>query len=162
MLFRSAPTLLRIDTRASVGSILLDVAEQMKQLRESGTSIDLYRYLGSNPRLVESLKELPQAEVLFNYRGKVDDVLEKSSVFDGTRAIAGLDHNPEGLRQYPLAIVIDIIDRQLEVRCVYSANIHKRESITTLCSEFSDRIVSMQCQAARRSHLKIVNHKLKD
>ena len=155
-----APTLLRIDTRASAGDILLDVAEQMKQLRDSGTSIDLYKYLGSNPALVKCLKELPQAEVLLNYRGKVDDVLERSSVFDGTREIAGLDHNPQGLRQYPLAIVIDIIDRQLEVRCVYSANIHKRESIAALCAKFLERLVSMQCEATRRSHLKINNSKL--
>lgn len=157
-----APTLLKIDTRASVGKILLDVAEQMKQLRDSGTSIDLYRYFGSNPALVKSLKELPQPEVLFNYRGKIDDVLERSSVFGKTRAIASLDHNPQGLRQYPLAIVIDIIDRQLEVRCVYSANIHKRESIDALCAKFLEQLVSMQCEAKRCSQLKIVNYELKD
>lgn len=157
-----SPILLRIDKRASAGNILLDVAKQMEQLRDSGTSIDLYRYLGSNPALVKSLKELPQPEVLFNYRGKVDDVLERSSVFNGTRAIAGSDHNPEGLRQYPLAIVVDIIDRQLEVRCVYSANIHKRENIAALCAEFLEQLVSMQCEAKRCSQLKIVNYELKD
>ena len=157
-----APTLLRIDTQASAVNTLLNVAQQMKQLRDTGAIIDLYRYLGSNPALVQSLKELPQAEVLFNYRGKIDDVLERSRVFNGTRAIAGLDHDPEGLRQYPLAIVVDIIERQLEVRCVYSKKIHKRESIANLCAEFLDRLVSMQCEAARRSHLKIVNHELKD
>ena len=152
-----APTLLRIDTRASVGSILDDVAQQMEQLADVGTNIDLYRYLGLKPALVNRLEKLPQAEVLLNYRGKVDDVLERSDVFGETRAISGSDHNPEGLRQYPLAIVIDIVDCQLEVRCVYSTNIHKRESIETLCAEFLERLVNMQCKATRRSQLKIAD-----
>ena len=131
-----APTLLRIDTRASVANILLEVSEQMEQVRESGTSIDLYRYLGTKSALTKRLEELPRAEVLLNYRGKVDDVLDRSSVFDRIYEIADLDHNPEGLRQYPLALVIDIIDHKLEVRCVFSTNMHKRESITALCAEF--------------------------
>ena len=144
-----APTLLKVEAGASGSSILLDVAKQMKQLGNSGTSIDLYRYLGSNPELVRRLGKLPKAEVLFNYRGKVDDVLERSSLFGETRATAGSDHNPEGLRQYSLAIVVDVIERKLEVRCVYSTNINKRASIEAFCSEFLERLISMQCEAKK-------------
>ena len=152
-----APTLLKIDKQASVGSNLHKVAQQMEQLGNAGTSIDLYRYLGSKPALVSRLEELPQAEVLFNYRGKVDDVLERSSVFGEARAISGSDHNPDGLRQYPLAIVVDIVDRRLEVRCVYSTNIHKQETIETLCADFLDLLVSMQSEATKSSQFKIVD-----
>ena len=137
-----APTLLKIDTQASLNTILLDVAQQMEQRGNSEASIDLYRYLGAKPELIQKLEELPKAEVLFNYRGKVEDVLERSSLFGKTRTVAGLDHNPEGLRQYPLAIVVDIIKQKLEVRCVYSSNIHKHQSIKALCAEFLNRLVS--------------------
>ena len=133
-----APTLLKIDTRASVGDILFGVSEQMEQVGDSGTSIDLCRYWGSQPALVKRLEELPRAEVLFNYRGNVDSVIERSSLFDKTREIAGLDHNPEGLRQYPISVVSDIIDGRLELRFVYSTNMHKRESIEALCAEFTN------------------------
>ena len=149
-----APTLLKVDAGASGSSILLNVAQQMEQLGNSGTSIDLYRYLGSKPELKRRLEKLPKAEVLFNYRGKVDDVLERSSLFGETRTTAGSDHNPEGLRQYSLAIVVDVIERKLEVRCVYSTNINKRESIEAFCSEFLDQLICMQCEAKRLALLK--------
>ncbi len=138
-----APTLVKIDTQASTGNTLLDISQQMKEIGDSGTSIDLYRYLGAKPELVNRLAELPKAEVLFNYRGKVDDVLTRSLIFDNLRTIAGSDHDPKGLRQYPLAIAIDIVKCKLEVRCVYSQNIHKRESIKTLCAEFLNCLVSI-------------------
>ena len=148
-----APTLLRIERQASVGANLHEVAKQMEQLGDVGTNIDLYRYLGSQPDLVNGLEKLPPAEVLFNYRGKVDDVLERSNIFDEARTISGSDHNPDGLRQYPLAIVVDIVDGQLEVRCVYSTNIHKPESIKAFCAEFLSQLISMQCEASKHSQL---------
>jgi len=146
-----APTLLSIDTHAPFDNILLDVAKQIRQRGNSGTSIDLYKYLGSKPQLVQELEKLPKADVLFNYRGQVDDVLERSSIFSETRTIPGSDHNPKGIRQYPIAIVVDITNRKLEVRCVYSKNIHKQESIEAFCSEFSDRLLSMQFEASKYS-----------
>ena len=133
-----APTLMKIDTQASVGDILHNVSEQIKHVGDSGTSIDLFRYLGSQPSLVERLQALPRAEVLFNYRGHVDSVIERSNLFEKTREIAGLDHNPKGLRQYPISIVLDIIDDRLELRFVYSTNLHKRENIDALCAEYTN------------------------
>ena len=150
-----APTLLEIDTQAKIGDLLLNVAQQMERQKDPSTSIDLYRYLGSQSTTVKNISELPRAEVLFNYRGNIDDVLERSNIFDSTKAIAGSDHDPNGLRQYPIAIAIDIVDRQLEVRCVYSSNIHKQESIEALCAEFLELIISIQNEASRRSNLKI-------
>ena len=146
-----APTLLKVDRQASVGTNLHEVATQMEQSKDSGANIDLYRYLGSKPDLVDGLEQLPKAEVLFNYRGKVDDVIERSSIFDEPRSISGSDHNPDGLRQYPLAIVVDIIDGQLEVRCVYSTNMHKQESIQAFCTEFLSQLIGMQREATKRS-----------
>ena len=148
-----APTLLKINSQASTGDALLNITKQMQRLGDVGAHIDLYRYLGSNPALVSGLEQLPKAEVLFNYRGKVDDVIERSSIFDEARAISGSDHNPDGLRQYPLAIVVDIVDGQLEVRCVYSTNMHKQESIKTFGAGFLEQLVSMQGEATKISQL---------
>lgn len=152
-----APTLININPQATAEQILLGVAQQMKRAGDSGTSIDLYRYFGSQPGLVKKLTQLPQAEVLLNYRGKVDDVLERSKIFDQTRAISSLDHNPDGLRQYPIAIVVDIIERKLEVRWVYSQNIHQQSTIADLNSKFLNYVVEMQNQVRKHTHLKIVN-----
>lgn len=140
-----APILLKIDPQAALTNILLSVAQQIKDLEDSGTSINLYRYLGLKPELVSKLKELPRAEVLFNYRGKVDDVLTRSLLFEQPRTIPGSDHDPKGIRHYPLAIAIDIVEQKLEVRCVYSKNIHKRESMETLCADFLG-CLSMECE----------------
>lgn len=132
-----APTLIDIDPVASVDRLLLHVAEQMKGAGEAGTSAELYRYLGADPALLAALKGLPRADVLINYRGKVDDFIDRSTLFQSTYEIAGLDHNPKGLRRYSIAIVIDLIDDELLIRFVYSQNLHARASIEALAADCS-------------------------
>ena len=127
-----APTLLTLDPEAAVDQILTRVSEQLRLVGDSATSIDLYRYLGSKSELAGPLKRLPKADVLINYRGKVDDILEKSSLFGRTYELAGIDHNPQGLRLYSIAVLIDAVDDGLEMRFVYSENLHQRESIEAL------------------------------
>ena len=127
-----APTLLTLDPEAAVDHILASVSRQLRLAGNSGTSLDLYRYLGSRPELAGPLKRLPKADVLINYRGKVDDILEKSSLFGRTYELAGIDHNPQGLRLYSIAVLIDVVDDGLEIRFVYSENLHQRESIEAL------------------------------
>jgi len=57
-----------------------------------------------------SFSEVPRAEVLFNYYGKLDepDDLPSSSFFGAARESSGNTHHPEGVRYYPLAIASNI------------------------------------------------------
>ncbi len=136
-----APTLLKIDNRKACEDILNDVSSQMD--RFPGNHINLYKYLGSNPALVERLNGLPEPEVLFNYRGATDDVIESGSLFGQTYTLPGMDHDPEKVRLYAIAIVIDLIKDRLEARFVFSANMHRRASIEALSFEMFNYIKAM-------------------
>jgi amino acid adenylation domain-containing protein/non-ribosomal peptide synthase protein (TIGR01720 family) len=138
-----APMVLRINRLATLSEILLSVSEQLRRTGDSGTGVDLYRYFGSNTALAHQLGELPRAEVLFNFRGKVDDIIERSSLFTGTREISGFDHNPNGLRQYPFSFVVDIMNNRLEIRLVYSSNLHDRKTVEVLFDEYVDFLRSV-------------------
>lgn len=132
-----APTLLKVDVRESPTSILESISAQMTAHGEAGVHVDLYRYLGADPVLTGKLKDLPRTEVLLNYRGQIDDVIERSHLFSGSYDLPGLDHDPTGLRLYPIAISADLVHRRLETRFVFSTNLHQRESVESLCAEFA-------------------------
>ncbi|GEM_PF-3764261 len=132
-----APALLAIDPGEPAEAILRGVAAQMERAGDSGTLIDLYRYLGTQPALAGALARLPRTEVLINYRGKIDDVIDRSHLFSHGYGLAGLDHDPAGLRLYPLAISVDVVDDHLETRFVYSTNLHRRDTIERLGTDFT-------------------------
>lgn len=136
-----APTLLDIDTRKGPEDLLRDVSAQVDKI--SGNHVSLYKYLGGDPALVERLNALPRPEVLFNYRGPIDDVIESGSLFDGTYTLAGLDHDPKDIRLYPLAIAVDVVKNRLEARFVYSANVHRRASIEALSLDIQQFLRSL-------------------
>ena len=133
-----APTLLEIDPHATAEELLASVAGQMERL--PGGQVNFYKSLGRDPVLRSRLDALPQAEVLFNYRGRIDDVIDRSSLFRDPYNLGGLDHDPDNLRLYPLTISMDIVENRLEARFVYSRNLHERASVAAMSVECMDGI----------------------
>ncbi|MEL7086456.1 MAG: condensation domain-containing protein, partial [Cyanobacteria bacterium J06597_1] len=132
-----APILLHVDPAASRDEQLRSVSDQIDEVGNSaGAGVELYRYLGSNEGMKQRLKALPRAEILFNYRGRVDDVIERSSLFSETEEVGGFDHDPDGIRLYPFSVAIDVVQGKLEVKLVYSQNMHSAETAQRLCDEF--------------------------
>ncbi|HLO67469.1 MAG TPA: amino acid adenylation domain-containing protein [Holophaga sp.] len=127
------PTLLRLDPDEPAGTILGRVSEQLD--RQPGNSVFLYRHLGSDPGLLGRLQAGPRPEVLFNHRGKVDDVVDLGALFHKPYNLPGLDHDPANLRPYPLSVSADINAGRLEVRFVYSANLHRRETLEAVSGD---------------------------
>lgn len=131
-----APRLMQVRKGLAGRDLLDDISRQMEANAKQNVYFDLYRYLGANSQLVAHLNELPKAGILFNYRGKTDNAIEKSKVFGNAVELKGLDHDPDGMRQYPISLVSDVVDDKLIVRFVYSEKIHRQETIEKLAMGF--------------------------
>ncbi|NRB41765.1 MAG: hypothetical protein HRU20_25390 [Pseudomonadales bacterium] len=139
-----APMLLHVDLEAPVDEQLHSISDQIDQVGNSaGARVELYRYLGGDLNVQERLKALPRAEVLFNYRGRVDDGIERSSLFSETEEVGGFDHDPDGIRLYPFSLMIDIVQGKLEVKLVFSQNMHFPDTAQGLCDEFIEFLRSV-------------------
>jgi amino acid adenylation domain-containing protein/non-ribosomal peptide synthase protein (TIGR01720 family) len=138
-----APTLLTIDSSLPVSVLISDVATQMNTVDELSTSTELYRYYGLNEKTLIKTAQLPQAKVLLNYRGNIDAVFDQSSLFSKAYHFANLDHDPDGLRRYAIAISADLVEGKLTIRWVFSTRLHRKETIESLGHEFRQFIVSV-------------------
>lgn len=131
-----APTVLRVKPYSSGRNLLEDISRQLEVQRKYNVYFDSYRYLGKDTTLVDRLNGIPKAQILFTYRGKTDNAIERSEFYGMARELKGLDHDPSGLRQYPISLVIDVIKGKLIVRFVYSKNIHHEETIEAFSKNY--------------------------
>jgi hypothetical protein len=143
-----APTLITLDSALPTGAQILDIARQIEIMDELGTSIELFKYHGKDEKTLIRTRELPEAKVMLNYRGHIDAVFDKSSLFRQAYHFSNLDHNPNGLRRYPIAVSVDLAERRLAVKWVFSTRLHRKETIEGLSHEFSKFMTS------------IINHEL--
>lgn len=135
-----SPTTLTLDLKAEPLSILTSVAGQMADWGNQGCQVELARHLSTNAGLVSDLQRLPAAELLFNYRGNLDGVFNRSRLFGSPKQLSRLDHNPNGQRRYPIAMSVDIKGADLQMHCVFCSKMHQRETISVLCNQFQERI----------------------
>src|SRR4029453_3910609 len=66
------PVLLQLEPTAALADALKSVKEQLRHLPKRGIGYGVLRYLSQDTEISEKLRTLPQAEVCFNYLGRVD------------------------------------------------------------------------------------------
>lgn len=124
-------------------NVLATISQQIQRLSARGSSFDVLQYLSEDAEVIQKLRPLPKAEILFNYIGRRDEndlALTGESIFQATedtgRVTEGITHDPAGLRYYPLAIQGRFPKgRQLGLKFVYSENLHRQATIERLARE---------------------------
>ncbi|MCI0494998.1 condensation domain-containing protein, partial [candidate division KSB1 bacterium] len=89
-----------------------------------------------NQETVEKLKEIPRAEICFNYLGQFDQVASGSTIFDIAQESKGSDHSPLGKRSHLIEINGSIAGGKLQLDWSYSENLHRRATIERLAQYF--------------------------
>ncbi|HYP38794.1 MAG TPA: amino acid adenylation domain-containing protein, partial [Chloroflexia bacterium] len=70
------------------------VKEYLRGIPNRGIGYGLLRYLSANPAISAELGSLPQAQVSFNYLGRLDNGLADSTMFDWAHGSTGPIHSP--------------------------------------------------------------------
>ena len=83
---------------------------------------------------VVALRSQRQAEVVFNYLGQLDSVLEASSLFRPAHESAGPSRSPKGARHHLLEINGQVVGGRLGLCLTYSPTVHRRSTIEALAS----------------------------
>jgi len=141
------PVLLNLDKPSDLGAALKSVKEQLRAVPNRGLGCGVLRYL--NREIAEKLHKLPRAEVNFNYLGQFDQVLPQSSLLMLSSDPSGPIRSPRGNRRYLLEINGFIASSKLQLDWTYSENIHRRESIENLATDFIESLRSLiqYCQS---------------
>lgn len=144
------PVLLKLAPVSNPGENLKFMKEQLRDIPNRGIGYGLLRYLTETETIREQIRTLPQPEVIFNYLGRFDQIINESSPFRPARESVGPPRSPGGLRRYMLDINAFVADRRLTVAWIYSENLHKHSTIELLSQRFVESLTGLiaHCQSA--------------
>ncbi len=130
------PIVLSAEETSNIGETLKMVKEQIRQIPNRGIGYGLLRYLSSDRSIITQLQQLPQAQVIFNYLGQIDQVLSESSLFKPATESSGSESSLQENRHYLLEVDAIVVASQLQINWKYSQNIHQTSTIENLAQNF--------------------------
>ena len=113
------------------GELLRKTKDALRRVPQGGIGYGLLRYLSSGPTAAK-LAALPQAEISFNYLGRLGGLLPAGGPFALASEAAGALSSGRAERRYLLEINAHILEGRLQVAWTYSDRIHRRETIARL------------------------------
>jgi len=131
------PVILELKGAAGPGASLKAIKEQLRRVPQRGIGYGLLRYLSRDAAIRAQLQTQPQAEVLFNYLGQIDQALDPATLLRLVSATYGPLRSPRGTRRYELEISAFIVEGQLQLEWTYS--MHRHES--ALIAEVADAYI---------------------
>ncbi len=136
------------DGAANIGATLRGVKERLRAVPQRGLGYGALRYLRAG---TADLRALPQAQVVFNYLGRLDAALDAASSFAPAPESAGLTRSPRNRRTHLLDVSSSVAGEQLRVVLSFSEDVHERATIETLASWFGAslrELIAQQTAAA--------------
>ncbi|MDZ8030988.1 non-ribosomal peptide synthetase [Nostoc sp. DedSLP04] len=134
------PVLLDLGTISHPVEALKSIKEQLRSIPNKGMGYGVLRYLSKDTARVESLRSLPQAEVVFNYLGQFDRTFSDSSIFKISQGSQGQTRSLCNREAYMLNINALVVNNQLRVDWTYSEKIHRRRTIERLAQGFVEAL----------------------
>jgi amino acid adenylation domain-containing protein/non-ribosomal peptide synthase protein (TIGR01720 family) len=143
------PVALRHDASAPAGERIKAVKEQLRAIPGRGLGYGLLRYLGPEA-IAAKLAAMPQAELIFNYLGQVDQVLPEGAPFRLAPESSGPAQSPEARRPHLLEVIGRVIGGRLTVRWTYSESRHHAATIEALAGSFLGSLRALIAHAAAK------------
>ncbi len=128
------PVLLDLAGTGGPGEALKAVKEQLRRIPGRGLGWGLLRYL----RDEQALRELPPAEISFNYLGRLDREVQDSALFARAPEAFGPLSSRRNRRRYLLDVVGSVQGGELEVHFIYNREVHEHGTVERLAEGFRD------------------------
>lgn len=126
------PVQLSIPNSGDTGTVIKAVKEQLRSIPARGIGYGILRYLARD----EQLRTAKEPEILFNYLGQLDQLLEGSHRFGFAAENTGAWHSPRQNRRHLIEINCAVMRQQFEISWTYSRNRHREGTMRALASSF--------------------------
>jgi non-ribosomal peptide synthase protein (TIGR01720 family) len=131
------PVSLEAAAGARTGDLVMSIKEQLRAVPGRGIGYGLLRHLCRADADAARLRELPQAEVSFNYLGQFDQSLEETGLFKLAPERGGASVRGDATRSHLLEVTGRVSGGRLSVTWVYSERVHRRQTVETLSGNFA-------------------------
>ncbi|WP_079165662.1 non-ribosomal peptide synthetase [Streptomyces sp. NRRL S-31] len=139
------PVALSVPGDAGWDTVLKRVKEQLRAVPRHGLGHDALRRLavpGPAPRTAD-------AEISFNYLGRMDAPEDPDGLYRGTVRPLELDADPAAERPHALEVVGRLVDDSLEFTWFYADRPGREETVADLAGRFTDALADLARHAAR-------------
>nr|QEO74372.1 condensation domain-containing protein [uncultured bacterium] len=142
------PVVLEWTGTEETGKALQRVKEKLRAVPNRGFTYGMLRYMSGSTESAARLRELPQAELRFNYLGQSDQALSTESGFGWARESVGPMQSLRARRSHLVDVTGIVNTGCLQLSFEYSENIHRRETIGRLAEEILQALRSLigHCQ----------------
>ncbi|MEH1919452.1 amino acid adenylation domain-containing protein [Nostoc sp.] len=131
------PLRLDLSSSADEGFFIKGAKEKIRSVPQRGIGYSLLKYLQSEPITLNCTPEIS-----FNYLGQVRDS-GQNKLFRLLNEDSGLSHDPEGLRPQLIEVLSIIVDGELQVDWLYSANLHQEETVSQWADNFQENLLQI-------------------
>ncbi|MDF5719764.1 MAG: amino acid adenylation domain-containing protein [Rhizonema sp. PD37] len=143
------PTVLDIGEARHPEEALKSIKEQLRQIPNQGLGYGVLRYMNQDTEIVNQLRSLPQADILFNYLGQLDRIIPEDSMFKLSQSIPGLSRSLKGNMPRLFECNVFIMGGRLQLDLAYSKNMYQDTTIQSLAQSFLETLQSLiaYCQS---------------
>ncbi|MDB9527417.1 amino acid adenylation domain-containing protein [Oscillatoria sp. CS-180] len=143
------PIQLFVESHRAPGDALKQVKEQLRQIPNRGIGYGVLRYLSPAAVTRQTLAELTPPQISFNYLGQLERGFVETASWKLAIESVGPLHHRQGQRSHLLGISSYIAAGQLQMRWVYSPEIHTKTTMDDLLQTYMDRLKTLiaHCQS---------------
>lgn len=131
---------LKLPLAKTVAAEIRSISDQIRENPAGGIGFGVLKYLCKDEAIRTSLREVPPAEVSFNYLGQVDVAGPTSARFTPAPDSLPLAHMIPGPRAHLFEITASIVEGQFLAEFTYSENIHRRPTVDNLVRCFQEEL----------------------
>jgi amino acid adenylation domain-containing protein/non-ribosomal peptide synthase protein (TIGR01720 family) len=135
-----APFVLDVGPQPEPLLALRTIKAGLRRLPRRGIGYGLLRYLHPDAALRARMREQPRPALSFNYLGQFDQPPDREATFTLASTNPGNMHAPENQRAHPLDVVALIMGEQLHLSWLYSAQLHRTQTILQLAEAYETRL----------------------
>ena len=141
------PVVLELPEGGGVGAALKATKEQLRSVPGKGIGYGLLRYVARS-EAGAGLARAPEAEVVFNYLGQVDQAVSAETFFGFAPESAGAMTDPGSLRSHRLEVTGTVRAGRLELRIGYAEGVHRRETMERLAEGYAGELRAILAHCA--------------
>jgi amino acid adenylation domain-containing protein/non-ribosomal peptide synthase protein (TIGR01720 family) len=136
---------LRLDILSSADdeALIKDVKEQIRSVPRRGFGYGLLKYLQDSPETSDILARSFSPEISLNYLGQIRSETGKNKLFRLLNEDIGPTHDPNGLRPHLIDIIAIVVEGELRVDWLYSANLHREQTVSKWADDFQKNLLQI-------------------
>ncbi|MBK8552375.1 MAG: amino acid adenylation domain-containing protein [Ignavibacteria bacterium] len=140
------PVMLEINALSEEGSIIKSVKEQLRQVPDKGLGFGVLKYINK----ISFLKSAPQPDIIFNYLGQSDNVLNASQWFALAGETGGSERSEKFVVDNKISLSGIVQSGELMFDWRYSQKNYDLETIERIADQFQTNLKSLISHSLER------------